>query len=134
MSRERPKKSTIRTKAEYLKSLREKGSFIMIRAYCSLSPNCCCQSATLAPLQHMAQERSVVMIHSFTDSYILVCQTNKTPACSSEGRLVFGLAGLTASAEPINRVIERAKWGTENPETLDRFAIPEDRQEITHSY
>ena len=32
------------------------------------------------------------------------------------------------------RVIDRAKGGTENPETLDRFAIPEDRREITHSY
>ena len=27
-----------------------------------------------------------------------------------------------------------AGQGTENPETLDRFAIPEDRREITHSY
>ena len=43
---------------------------------------------------------------------------------------MFGLAGLTARAEPINRVIERAKCGTENLETLDRFAIPEDRREI----
>ena len=48
--------------------------------------------------------------------------------------LLCGGAGGRSSDRSGYQVVERAKGGTENPETLDRFAIPEDRREITHSY
>jgi len=69
----------------------------------------------------------------------LICrEKKKEPACSDEEQAGVNIARRNTTESRTDRssyrVIERAKWGTENPETLDRFAIPEDRREITHSY